>query len=130
MQTEVEVTNGFNGLDLIATVPKDLWTEVPDIVQEEVIKTILKKKKCEKAKGLSEEPLQIAEKRSERQRRKGKIYPFECRVPKKAFLSDHAKKWRKTREWEKLEISSRKLEIPREYFMQRCAQYRTEIVWS
>ena len=63
MQTEVEVTNGFNGLDLIATVPKDLWTEVPDIVQEEVIKTILKKKKCEKAKGLSEEPLQIAEKR-------------------------------------------------------------------
>ena len=65
MQTEVEVTNGFNGLDLIATVPKDLWTEVHDIVQEEVIKTILKKKKCKKAKGLSEELLQIAEKRRE-----------------------------------------------------------------
>jgi len=65
MQTEVEVTNRFNGLDLIDTVPKDLRTDVPDIVQEEVIKTILKKKKCEKAKGLSEEPLQIAEKRRE-----------------------------------------------------------------
>ena len=56
--------------------------EVLDIVQEAVIKTTPKKKKCEKAKWLSEEALQIAEKkRSERQRRKGKIYPFECRVP-------------------------------------------------
>ena len=56
--------------------------EVHDTVQETVIKTIPKKKKCKKAKWLSEEALQIAEKRSERQRRKGKIYPFECRVPK------------------------------------------------
>ena len=56
--------------------------EVRDIVQEAVIKTIPKKKKCAKAKWLFEEVLQIAEKRSERQRRKGKIYPFECRVPK------------------------------------------------
>ena len=60
----------------------ELWTEVPDIVQETGIKTIPKKKKCKKAKWLSEEALQIAVKRSERQRRKGKIYPFECRVPK------------------------------------------------
>ena len=58
--------------------------EVCDIVQEAVIKTIPKKKKCEKAKWLSEEALQIAEKkkRSKRQRRKGTIYPFESRVPK------------------------------------------------
>ena len=56
--------------------------EVHDIVQEVVIKTIPKKKKCKKAKWLSEEVLQIAEKRSERQRRKGKTYPSECRVPK------------------------------------------------
>ena len=58
--------------------------EVRDIVQEAVIRTIPKKKKCKKAKWLSEEALQIVEKRkrSERQRRKGKIYPFECRVPK------------------------------------------------
>ena len=54
-----------------------------DIVQEVVIKTIPKKKKCKKAKWLSEEASQIAEKkRSKKQRRKGKIYPFECRVPK------------------------------------------------
>ena len=52
--------------------------------QEVVIKTIPKKKKCKKAKWLSEEALQIVEKRSERKRRKGKIFPFECRVPKKS----------------------------------------------
>ena len=63
-------------------MPEELWMEVPDIVQEAVIKIIPKKKKCKKAKWLSEEALQIAEKRSERQRRKGEIYPFECRVPK------------------------------------------------
>ena len=51
------------------------------LVEEAVIKTIPKKKKCKKAKWLSEEDLQIAEKRSEKQRRKGKRYPFECRVP-------------------------------------------------
>ena len=57
--------------------------EVCDIVQEAVIKTIPKKKKCKKAKWLSEEALQIAEeKRNDKQWRKGKIYPFECRVPK------------------------------------------------
>ena len=56
-----------------------------------MIKTIPKKKKCKNTKQVSEEALQIAEKRSERQRRKGKIYPFECRVPKKAFLSDQCK---------------------------------------
>ena len=53
-----------------------------DIVREAGIKTIPKKKKCKKAKWLSEEALQIAKKRSQRRRRKGKIYPFECRVPK------------------------------------------------
>ena len=56
--------------------------EIPDIVQEAVIKIIPKKKKCKKAKWLFEETLQITEKRSKRQRRKGKKYPFECRVPK------------------------------------------------
>ena len=54
-------------------VPDELWMEVHDIVQEAGIKTIPKKKKCKKAKWLSEEGSQIAEKRSERQRRKGKI---------------------------------------------------------
>ena len=57
----VEVTNRFRGLDLIDTVPEELWMEVPDIVQEAVIKTIPKKKKCKKAKWLSEEALQITD---------------------------------------------------------------------
>ena len=57
--------------------------EVRNVVQEVVIKTILKEKTCKKAKRLSEEAVQIAEKRREAEgRRKGKIYPFECRVPK------------------------------------------------
>ena len=59
----MEVTNRFKGLDLIDRVPKELWMEVCDIVQEAVIKIIHKKKKCKKAKWLSEEALQIAEKR-------------------------------------------------------------------
>ena len=78
----VEVTNRFKGLHMIDRVPEELWTEVRDIVQEAVIKTIPNKKKYKKAKWLSEEALQTAEKRKVRQRRKGKIYPFKCRVPK------------------------------------------------
>ena len=61
----VGVRNRFKGLDLIDRVPKELWTEVCDIVQEMIIKTIPKKKKCKKAKWISEEGLQIAEKRRE-----------------------------------------------------------------
>ena len=78
----MEVTNKFKGLDLIDGLPEELWMEVHDIVQEAVIKTISKKKKCKKTKWLSEEVLQTAMKRCKRLRRKGKIYPFECRVPK------------------------------------------------
>ena len=61
----VEVTNRFKGLDLIDRVPEERWMEVRDIVQEAVIKNIPKKKKYKKAKRLSEEALQIAEKRRE-----------------------------------------------------------------
>ena len=61
----VEVRNRFKGLGLIDRVPDELWTEVCDTVQETGIETILKKKKCKKAKWLSEEDLQIAEKRGE-----------------------------------------------------------------
>ena len=80
----VEVRNRFKGLDLIDRVPDELWIEIHDIVQETGIKTIPKRKKCKKAKWLSEEALQIAVKRreAEKHRRKGNIYPFECRVPK------------------------------------------------
>ena len=73
----------MKGLELIDRVPDELWMEVHDIVQETGIKTIPKKKKCKKAKWLSEEVLNRCEKkRSEKQRRKGRIFPFECRVPK------------------------------------------------
>ena len=61
----MEVTNRFKGLDLLDRVPEELWTEVPDIVQQTVIKIIPKRKKCKKAKWLSDEALQIAEKRRE-----------------------------------------------------------------
>ena len=61
----VEGTNIFQGLDLINRVPEELWMEVHNIVQEAMIKTIPKKKKCKKARWLSEEALHIAEKRRE-----------------------------------------------------------------
>ena len=77
----VEVRNRFKGLDLTDGVPEELWTEVCDIVQEEGIKNNPMEKKCKKAKWLSEEALQIAVKRRET-KGKGKIHPFECRVPK------------------------------------------------
>ena len=70
---------------MIDRVPEELWTEVRDIVQETGIKTIPLEKKCKKAKWLSGEALQIAVKRREAKRKeKGKIYPFEWRVPKKS----------------------------------------------
>jgi len=78
----VKLANSFKALDLIDRVPEELWMEVHDIVKEVVIKNIPKKEKCKKAAWLSEEALKIAEKRSKRQRRKGQLYPFECRVPK------------------------------------------------
>ena len=83
MTIQWEVRNRFKGLDLIDRVPDELWTEVRDIVQKTESKTIPKKKKCKKAKWLSEEALQIAVKRREvKAKEKGKIHPFECRVPK------------------------------------------------
>ena len=94
----MEVRNRFKGLNLIDRVPDELWMEVCDIVEETGIKTIPMEKKCKKAKWLSEEALQIAEKkRSKRQRRKGKIYHLNAefqriaRRGKKAFLSDQFK---------------------------------------
>ena len=95
----VEVTNRFKGLDLIDRVPEELWTEVHDIVQEVVIKTILKKNKCKKAKQLSEETLQIDEKRREAKGKGEKEryihlnaeFQRIARRDKKAFLGDQCK---------------------------------------
>ena len=80
MEMTVDVTNRFKGLDLIDRVPEELWMEVCNIVREAGIKTIPKKKKCEKAKWLSEEALQIAVKRR-KAKGKGEKERFECRVP-------------------------------------------------
>ena len=126
----MEVTNRFEGLDPIDRVPEELWMEVHDIVQEAVIKTIPKKKKCKKAKRLSEEALEIAEKRREGKGKEEKEryihlnaeFQRIARRDKKAFLVINANKQRKTIAWESLELSSRKLEILREHFMQRWAQ--------
>ena len=78
----VEVRNRFKVLYLIDRVHDELWMEVQNIVQETGSKVISKKKKCKKAKWRSDETLQIAVKKSEKQRRKGKTYTFECRVLK------------------------------------------------
>ena len=79
----MEVTNRFKGLALLDRVPEERRTEVRDIVQEAVIKTIPKKKKCKKAKWLSEEALQTAKKRREAKGKGEKErISFECRVPK------------------------------------------------
>ena len=95
----VEVRNGFKGLDLIDRVPDELWMEVRDTVQETGIKTISKKKKCKKAKWLSEEALQMAVKRregkskGEKERYKHLNAEFQgiARRDKNAFLRDQCK---------------------------------------
>ena len=96
----VEVANRFKGLDLIDKVPEELWMEVPDIVQEAMIKAIPQKKKCKKAKWLSEEALQLAMKRREA-KGKGEKERYthlnaDCqritRRDKNAFFSDQCKK--------------------------------------
>ena len=100
--------------------------EVHNIVQEPVTKTIPKKKKCKDAKWLSEEALQIAEERreakgkGERERYTQLNAEFQrlARRDKKVFLMNNAKKQMKTTEWERLEISLRKLELSRKYFTQ------------
>ena len=122
----MKVRNRFKELDLIDRVPDELWTEVHDIVQERGSKTIPKKKNCKKAKWLSEEALQMAEKREAKSKGKMERYThlnaeFQriARGDKKAYLSDECKEIEENNR--RLEISSRKLEIPREHFMQRWA---------
>ena len=109
-------------------MPDELWTEVRDIVQETRIKTIPKGgKKYKKAKWFSEEALQIAVKRreakgkgeKERQTHLNAEFQRIARRDKESSSATNANKQRKIVQWERLEISSRKLEIPREYFMQR-----------
>ena len=111
-------------------MPDELWMEVHDIVQETGIKTIPKKKKCKKAKWLSEEALQIPVKRREA-KSKGEKERYTylntefqriAKRDKKAFLNDQQKEIEEKNRMGKTKISSRKLEIPREHFMQRWAR--------
>ena len=111
-------------------MPDELWTEVRDIVQATGIKTIPMEKKCKKAKWLFGDALQIAVKRreakskGEKERYTHLNVEFQriARRDKKAFLSDHCEEIEENNRMERLEISSRKLQIPREIFMQRWAQ--------
>ena len=122
--------NRFKGLDLIDKVPDKLWIEVHDIVQEAGIKHIPMEKKIKEAKYLSEEAIKIAVKRREAKSKgeKGRYSHLNAefqrisRRDKKAFLSNQCEEVEEKIEWERLEISSRKLEIPREHFMQRWTQ--------
>ena len=126
----VEVRNRFKGLDLTDRVPDELWTEVHDIVQETGIKTIPMEKKSKKAKWLSGEALQMAVKRREVKSRGEKEryshlnaeFQRIARRDKKAFLKDKCKEIEENNRMGRLEMSSRKLEIPREHFMQTWAQ--------
>ena len=110
-------------------MPDELWTEVCDIVQETGIKTIPKKKKCKKAKWLSEEALQIAVKRREAKSEgeKERYTHLNAEFQKiakrdKAFLSDQCKEIEENNRMGKTRDLFKKIEIPREHFMQRWAQ--------
>ena len=123
------MTNRFKVLILIDRVPQNYGLRLLTFVQEAVIKTICKKKKCKKAKWLSEEALQRGVKRrkvkSKGEKEKYTHWNAEsqriARRDKKSFLSDQYREIEENNRKGKLEIPSRKLEIPREYFMQRWA---------
>ena len=108
-------------------MPDELWAEVHDIVQETGIKTIPMEKKCKKAKWLSEEASQIAVKRREAKSKGEKErymhlnaeFQRIARRDKKALFSDRCKEIEENNRMERLGISSRKSEIPKEHFMQR-----------
>ena len=124
----MEVINRFKGLDLVDRVPEELWTEMRNIVQKVLIKAIPRKKKCKKAKWLSEEALQIKERREVKRNGERKRYTQlnaelqrVARRDKRA-LTNNAKKQRKAIERGRLDITSVKLEISKEHFMQRWAQ--------
>ena len=124
----MEVRNRFKGLGLIDRMPEELWMEVHDIVQETGIKTTPKKKKCKKAKWLSDDALQRAMKRREAKSKGGKKkyillnteFRRIARRDKKAFLRDQCKETEENNRMGKTRDLFKK--IPREHFMQRWAQ--------
>ena len=126
----VEVTNRFKGLDLIDRVPEELWAEVCNMIQQVVTKTIPKKKKCKKAKWLSQEALQIAEKRREVKGKEEKErytllnaeFQRITRGDKKAFLSEQCIEIEESNRMGKTSDLFQKIRDTKEHFMQRWAQ--------
>ena len=128
----------FKGLDLIDRVPEELWTHVCNIIQEAVIKTILKKKKCKEAKRLSEEDLQIAEKRrevkgkGEKERYTHLNAEFQriARRVKKALLSDQCKEIEENNRMGKTRDLLKKIRDMKRMFHVKMGTKRTEMVWT
>ena len=134
----VKVRNRFKKFDLIDRVPEELWTEVCDIVQETGIKTISKKKKCKKAKWLSEEALQIAVKRRE-VKSKGEKESYThlnaefqriARRDKKAFLSDQCKEIEENNRKGKTRVLFKKISDTKGTFHAKMGTIKTEMVWT
>jgi len=134
----VEVRNIFKGLDLTDRVPEELWTEVHGIVQEAVIKTIAKKKKCKKAKWLSVEALQIAEKwrevkgngEKERYTHLDAELQRIARRVKKAFLSGQCKEKEEGNRMGKTRDLFKKIRDTKGKFHAKLGKIRTETVWT
>ena len=134
----VEVRNRFKGLDLIDRVLDELWMEVHDIIEETRNKIIPKKKKCKKAKWLSEEALQIAMKRREA-KSKGEKERYTllnaerqriARRDKKAFLSDQCKEIEENNRMGKTRDLFKKIRDTKGIFHAKMVSIRTEIVWT
>ena len=131
--------NRFKGLDLMDRLPDELWMEIHDIVEEIEIKTIPKKKKCKKAKWLSEEALQIAAKRrevkskGEKERYTHLNAEFQriARTDKKAFLSDQCKEIQKNNKIGKTRDSFKKIRDTKGTFHAKMGSIKgTEVVWT
>ena len=132
----MKVINRLKGLDLVDRVPEGLWMEVSNIVQEAVTKTIPKKKKCKKAKWLSEEDLQIAEERREVKDKgewegytqlNAKVQRIERR-DKKAFLSEQCKEVEENNRMGKTRYLFKKIGDIKGIFHVRMGTERTEMV--
>ena len=135
----MEATNRFNRFDLIERVPEELWMGVHDIVQKAVIRTLPKKKKCKKAKWLSEEALQLAVKRTE-MKGKGEKKRYThlnakfqriARRDKKASLSDQCKEIEKHNRTRKTRDLFKKIRYTKGTFHAKMGTKKTpEIVWT
>ena len=133
----MEVTNRLKGLVLVDRVPEDLWMEVCNIVQEAVIMIILKKKKCKKAKWLSDEALQIAVKRrdakgkGEKERYTHLNEEFQRTARRdKAFFSDQCKEIEENKRMGKTRDLFKKIRDTKGTFHAKMGTIKTEMVWT